>query len=154
MKIMVVYDSNTGNTEKMAKAVAEGAGSGDASVEVKKIGEPFPLSSLGEADGALFGSPCNYANVTPAMVSFLENLKGAAKKGTVDVKGKKAAIFGSYGWDGAYVMEDLFKKAVQDIGFQVKPEVCVEVGTNIQYHPDDHLKKCRVWGKAFAENLK
>jgi flavodoxin len=155
MKIMVVYDSQTGNTEKMAKAVAEGAGSvAGVEVDVKKIGEPFSLSMLAKADGVIFGSPCNYANVTPAMVSFLENLKGAAKKRTVNVKGKKAAIFGSYGWDGAYVMEDLFKKAVQDIGFQVKPEVCVEVDTNIQYHPDDHLEKCRVWGKAFAENLK
>ena len=81
MKIMVIYDSVTGNTEKMANAVAEGAASGGASVEVKKIGEPFPLSSLGDADGALFGSPCNYANVTPAIRGFVEYMMGAVVVG-------------------------------------------------------------------------
>ena len=155
MKIMVVYDSQTGNTERMAKAVAEGAGSvAGVEVDVKKVGEPFTLSTLEKADGVIFGSPCNYANVTPAMVGFLENIKGALKSGRLDVRGKKAAIFGSYGWDGAYVMEDLFRKAVQDAGFEVEPEVHVAIDTNIRYHPEDHLEKSRAWGKEFAENLK
>ena len=38
VKILVIYDSNTGNTEKMAKAVAEGATSTGAEVETKKSG--------------------------------------------------------------------------------------------------------------------
>ncbi|TET72963.1 FprA family A-type flavoprotein [Candidatus Bathyarchaeota archaeon] len=155
MKIMVVYDSLTGNTEKMAHAVAEGAGSvAGIVVEVRKIGEPFALSMMAKADGVIFGSPCNYANVTPGMRGFLDNLKGYIRAGKMDVKGKRAAIFGSYGWDGAYVMEELFKKAVQNLGFRVKNEVCVEVGTNIKYHPDEHLAKCKAWGKDFAEYLK
>jgi len=153
MKIMIVYDSNTGNTEKMAKAVAEGAGSAGASVEIKKIGEPFPLSSLRDADGALFGSPCNYANVTPAMVGFLENLKGAVDAGKLKLKRKKAAVFGSYGWDGAWVMEQKFTEALIGLGYKVEQKACVEVGTDIQYHPDDHLGKCREWAKKFAESL-
>jgi flavodoxin len=153
MKIIVIYDSVTGNTEKMANAVAEGAGSGGASVEVKKIGEPFPLSSLGDADGALFGSPCNYANVTPAMKSFLENLYEAVDAGKVKLKGKKAAVFGSYGWDGAYVMEQKFNGYVKNLGYKVEQDACVEIGTNLRYHPDDHLGKCREWAKKFAESL-
>lgn len=153
MKIIVVYDSVTGNTEKMAKAIAEGAASGGASVEIKKIGEPFPLSSLGDADGVLFGSPCNYANVTPAMQGFLENLKGAVDAGKVKLKGKKAAVFGSYGWDGAWVMEQKFNGYVKALGYKGEQDACVEVGTNLQFHPDDHLGKCREWGKKFAESL-
>jgi flavodoxin len=137
----------------MANAVAEGAGSGGASVEVKKIGEPFPLSSLGDADGALFGSPCNYANVTPAMKSFLENLYEAVDAGKVKLKGKKAAVFGSYGWDGAYVMEQKFNGYVKNLGYKVEQDACVEIGTNLRYHPDDHLGKCREWAKKFAESL-
>ncbi|NQT09319.1 flavodoxin domain-containing protein, partial [Candidatus Bathyarchaeota archaeon] len=39
MKVIVVYDSQTGNTEKMAKAVAEGVGS-VVEVDIKKVGEP------------------------------------------------------------------------------------------------------------------
>jgi flavorubredoxin len=153
MKIIVVYDSYTGNTEKMANAIAEGAGSGGASVEVKKIGEPFPLSRLGDADGALFGSPCIYANVTPAMQGFLENMKGAVDARKVKLKGKKAAIFGSYGWDGAWVMEQKLTDYVKDLGYKIEQNACVEVGSDLQYHPDDHLSTCREWAKKFAESL-
>lgn len=154
MKIMVIYDSQSGNTEKMAKAVAEGATSiSGVEVEIKKIGESFALSMIEKADGVIFGSPCIYANVTPTMASFLVNLKDAVNSGKVKVMDKKAAIFASYGYDGAYIMEDLFKRVVQDIGFNVQPDVCVEVDTSIQHHPDDHLEKCRTFGKNFSENL-
>ncbi|MDP6458546.1 MAG: flavodoxin domain-containing protein [Candidatus Bathyarchaeota archaeon] len=153
MKVMVIYDSKTGNTEKMAKAVAEGAGFWGASVEIKKIGEPFPLSRLEDSDGTFFGSPCNYANVTPAMRSFLENLKGAVDIGKVKLKGKKAAVFGTYGWDGAWVMEQKFNDYVRDLGYKVEQDACVEVGTDLQYHPDVHLSECREWAKKFTEAL-
>jgi flavorubredoxin len=155
MRILIVYDSLTGNTEKMAHSVAEGAGSvSGIDVEVKKIGEPFALSILEKADGVIFGSPCNYANATPGMRSFLDNLKGYTKAGRMDVEGKRAAIFGSYGWDGAIILEELFKKAVQDLGFDVKDEVLMEIDTNIKYNPDIHLEKSKAWGKDFAEHLK
>ena len=145
----------TGNTEKMAHSVAEGAGSvSGIEVEVKKIGEPFALSILEKADGVIFGSPCNYANTTPGMRSFLDNLKGYIMAGRMDVKGKRATIFGSYGWDGAIIMEEMFKNAVQDLGFKVKDEVLMEIDTNIKYNPDIHLMKSKAWGKDFAENLK
>ena len=124
-----------------------------ASIEIKKIGEPFPLSSLGDADGALFGSPCNYANVTPAMRGFLMSITGAIEDGKIKLKGKKAAVFGSYGWDGAYVLEQKFNAYVKNLGYKVEQEACVEIGTNLRYHPDDHLGKCREWAKKFAESL-
>ena len=96
MKVMVVYDSLSGNTEKMAKAIAKGAESVVGTVvEVKKIGEPFSLSMLAKADGVAFGSPCIYANVTDRMQYFLENMTAYVKAGKMDVRGKHAAIFGS-----------------------------------------------------------
>jgi len=101
MKIMIVYDSLGGSTEK-------------------KIGEPFSLSMLAKADGVAFGSPCIYANVTEGMQSFLENMKAYVKAGKMDVKGKRAAIFGSYGWDGAWVMEEKLKAMAQEIGYRVQ----------------------------------
>jgi len=155
MNIIVVYDSRTGNTEKMAQAIAEGAGSVEGvEVEVKKVGDPFPLSKLTEADGVFFGSPCNYANVTPEMQSLLGSLNVYLSLGKVNVKGKPAAVFGSYGWDGAWVMEEMLVGYLKGLGYEVHGEVCVEVGTAIQYHPDDHLGKCRDWAKAFVESLK
>lgn len=155
MKILVVYDSVTGNTEKMAHAVAEGAKSvAGTDVEVKKIGEPFSLSKLAEADGVIFGSPCIYANVTDGMRRFLNNLDGYIKERKAKVKDQKAAIFGSYGWDGAFIMEELFKEAVQALGYDVMDNVCVEMGDNIKYNSAQHLENCKAWGKSFAEYLK
>lgn len=155
MKIMVIYDSQTGNTEKMAKAIAEGAGSVVGMVvEVKKIGQPFPLSMLTKADAAIFGSPCIYAGVTDGMKTFIENMNGYAKAGLMDIKGKSAAIFGSYGWDGAWVMETVLKGMVESLGYKIHDEVCVETGSNIKYHADEYLVKCKEFGKSFAETIK
>jgi flavorubredoxin len=152
MKVIVVYDSQTGNTEKMAKAVAEGAGS-VAEVDVKKVGEPFPLMVLAEADGVIFGSPCIYANVTPGLRGLVENMGAYVKSGKIDVKGHHAAIFGSYGWDGAWVMEEVFKLSLKNLGYKVQDEVCVEVASNIKYNESESLKKCKEFGKKFAESL-
>lgn len=155
MKIVVIYDSMTGNTEKMATMIAEGARSVVGTVvEVKKIGEPFPLSILAKLDGAVFGSPCIYADVTEGMRSFLEHLRRYVEEGKIDVKGRSAAIFGSYGWDGAWIMEELLKKMVKDIGYKVKDEVCVETATNLKYHADEYQEKIKAFGKKFAESLK
>ncbi len=155
MKIMIIYDSQTGNTEKMAKAVAEGASSvAGAVVEVKKIGEAFPLSMLEKADGLIIGSPCVYANVTDDMRSFLSNVNDAVKAGKVNVKGHNAAIFGSYGWDGAWVMETKLKGTMQSFGYKVYDAVCVLQSTNIKYHADTYMEECKEFGANFVKSLK
>lgn len=155
MKIMVIYDSQTGNTEKMAKAVAEGASSvAGAVVEVKKIGEAFPLSMLEKADGLIIGSPCIYANVTDDMRGFLSNVNDAVKASRVNVKGHNAAIFGSYGWDGAWVMETLLKGTMHSFGYKVYDVTCVQQSTNIKYHADQYLEEWREFGANFVKSLK
>ncbi|MEM2922005.1 MAG: flavodoxin domain-containing protein, partial [Candidatus Bathyarchaeia archaeon] len=53
-KIVIVYESMSGNTEKMAKAVAEGASSiKGVDVEIYKVGTRFPVSSLDKADAII-----------------------------------------------------------------------------------------------------
>ncbi|UCD45728.1 MAG: FprA family A-type flavoprotein [Candidatus Bathyarchaeota archaeon] len=154
MKIMVVYDSRTGNTGKMAAAIAEGArSSAGAEVEVKKLGEPFPLRALGEADAVLFGSPSHYGNVTDGMRGFMSNLGEYVKSGKMSVKGSRAAIFGSYGWDGAWVMEEKLKGMVQELGYEVQEKVLVETGTNIQYSADKHTEKWKNFGADFVKSI-
>jgi flavodoxin I len=151
-KIVIVYDSQTGNTEKMAKAVAEGAGS-VAEVNIKKVGEPFPLTLLAEADGVIYGSPCIYANVTTEMRNLVENMEAYVKTGRLNVKGHPAAVFGSYGWDGAWVMEGVFKLSLKNLGLKVWDEVCVETDSNVKYNEGESMKKCKAFGKKFAESL-
>jgi flavorubredoxin len=154
MKIMVVYDSRTGNTEKMAVAIAEGAGSvAGAEAEVKKLGEPFPISALGEADAVLFGSPSHYGNAADGMRVFMSSLEEYVKSGKMSVTGSRAAIFGSYGWDGAWVMEEKLKEMVQKLGYEVQEKVLVETGINIQYNADKYAEKWKKFGADFAKSL-
>ena len=155
MKVLVIYDSKGGNTEKMARAIAEGAASVDGvEAEVKKIGEPFPLSKLAKADLVAFGSPVIYANVTDGMVYFLENLKCYIDAGKMDMKVRRAAVFGSYGWDGAWIMEERLKQMVEDLGYKVLEKVCVETDSDLRYHPAGPHENCRAFGKEIAKSLK
>lgn len=155
MKVLVIYDSKGGNTEKMAHAIAKGAASVEGvEAEVKKIGEPFPLSKLAEANVVAFGSPVIYANVTNGMMYFLENLKCFIDAGKIDMKDRRAAVFGSYGWDGAWIMEERLNQMIEDLGYEVMEKVCVETDSDLRYHPAGPLENCKVFGKEIAESLK
>jgi multimeric flavodoxin WrbA len=154
MKILIIYDSKTGNTEKMASAILEGAKEAGAEVTMKKIGEPFPLSLLEESDGVVFGSPTRYADVTNEMKDFLDHVADYVKLGKMDMKGRKAGVFGSYGYDGAWVMEDRLKGYIETLGYKVNPKVCVKVDTELKTRLRETLAECKTWGKEFAKTIK
>jgi flavorubredoxin len=152
MKIVVIYDSKTGNTEKMAKAIAEGAGS-VANVELKKIGEAFPLTLLADVDGVIFGSPVYYADISNNMKDFLEHIETYSKASKKKINRIPAAVFGSYGYDGAWLMEEKLKDWVKELGYDVYDKVLVMVDSDVKYHFDVEAKKCREFGKKFAESI-
>lgn len=75
-KIIILYDSRSGTTEKMAHTIAEGAKQVKGiEVQLLKVGQRFNLSMLDKADAIIFGSPNYYNNVTPEFERVLENLK-------------------------------------------------------------------------------
>ena len=67
--ILIIYDSRTGNTEEMAKAIAEGIK--DIEVEIKKV-EKASLKDLERADAIIFGSPTHFGCMTSKMKEFIE----------------------------------------------------------------------------------
>jgi len=152
MKIVVIYDSKTGNTEKMAKVLAEGAGE-HAEVEIKKIGEAFPLTIMADADGVIFGSPVYYADISNGMKDFLEHVETYINANKRKINNKPAAVFGSYGYDGAWIMEERLKERILGLGYMVSDDVLVMIDSDIKYHFDDNSAKCRDFGRKFAENL-
>ena len=152
MKIVVIYDSKTGNTEKMAKAIAEGVKT-VADVEVKKIGESFPLTMLADVDGVIFGSPVYYADISNNMKDFLAHIESYVKANRKKINGIPAAIFGSYGYDGAWLMEEKLKDDVEELGYKTYDNVLVMIDSDIKYHFEDEVKKCREFGKKFAESI-
>ena len=138
-KVAVVFWSGTGNTEKMADAVAEGAKSGGADVSVLSPGE-FGKDKVAEFDGIAFGCPAMGAEVLEESEfdPMFTDLESA-------LTGKKIALFGSYGWgDGQWMRdwEDRCKSAGATL-------VVDSVTANNE--PDDSaLEDCRALGKALA----
>ena len=71
-KILIVYDSKTGNTEKMAFAVAEGAKQVEGvEVAVKKV-DQTSLEDLLAADGIIMGSPTYYGQMSAKLKALID----------------------------------------------------------------------------------
>jgi NAD(P)H dehydrogenase (quinone) len=69
--VLVVYQSETGNTRQMANAVAEGAGSVDGiEVRIQTVEETSEKDLL-DADAIILGSPVYNANVSPVVSEFI-----------------------------------------------------------------------------------
>ncbi len=90
--IRIVYWSGTGNTEKMAELIRDGAVKSGASVACDEISEVF-VSELADYDIVAFGCPAMGADVIEE--GFMEPFFTEALPG---LKGRKVALFGSYGW--------------------------------------------------------
>jgi flavorubredoxin len=142
LKVLVLYYSRTGNTEKMAKAVAEGAKTVDnMQVELTYFAE---AEDLGGFDAILVGTP-TYHHDVPIDIKMLFE-EAAARN--VRLKDKPGAAFGSYGWSGEapkLVVEIMKNK------FEMK---VVKAPLVVKYAPDQNiLDQCRVLGKQLAESL-
>jgi len=141
-ELLVVYDSQTGNTEKMANAVVEGAKSVPG-VEVVLKYHVRP-EELEKAAAIIFGSPTYHHDMTLPIKHILEE----AAKANVKLQGKIGATFGSYGWSGEapkFIMEVLKNRfGMRTIGS----------GIAILYTPDNNgSEQCRNLGKTVAEKI-
>jgi flavodoxin len=83
MKILIVYDSMYGNTEKVAKAIGSAI---TGEVKVVRVGEANP-SDVGSVEFLIIGSPTQGFRATKAVQIFLEGIP----KDTL--KGMKVAVF-------------------------------------------------------------
>jgi flavorubredoxin len=141
-KIIILYYSRTGNTEKMAKAVAEGAKT-FPSVEVELTYHATP-EQLKEFDAIIVGTPTYHHDTTTDIKKLFEE---AAIK-NIDLKGKVGAAFGSYGWSGEapkMVLEIMKNKFEMNV---TEPPLLV------RYTPDTvGLQKCREFGQRIAGKL-
>lgn len=85
MKATVVFDSQFGNTEQVARAIGEALG-GSAEVEILHVTEATP-ERLAAADLLVVGSPTQRFTATPATTNLL---KGIPNDG---LRGVKVAAF-------------------------------------------------------------
>ena len=71
--VLVAYHSVTGNTEKMAQGVAEGARTAGATVNLKRVGN-VTADDLVTADAITVGSPVYFANMAGEVKMFLDKM--------------------------------------------------------------------------------
>ena len=141
-RILVLYYSRTGNTEKMAKAVAEGAKSVQGTeVELRFQVTPEELATF---DAVLVGSATYHHDIPVGLKALFED---AAVK-NVNLRGKLGAAFGSYGWSGEAskliieILKNKFEMIITEPPFPVK------------YQPDEaSIENCRQLGRRIAESL-
>lgn len=138
-KILIVYWSGTGNTEAMAKAVAEGAKGKDNTVDVFLVSD-FDVSKIGDYDKLALGCPSMGDEVLEEseFEPFFTQIEN-------QISGKNTALFGSYGWgDGAWMRD--WQDRVQTAGGRLFEEGLTALST-----PDDPvIEQCRDFGKRFA----
>ena len=92
-KVLVVYDSKTGHTEKMASAVAEGARQvSGVDVVVKRV-DKTDIEDLLSADGIIMGSPTYYGQMSAKLKALID--KSVKVHG--ELEGKVGAAFTSSG---------------------------------------------------------
>lgn len=97
-KTAVVYWSGTGNTEAMAAKVVEGAQAAGAEVSLFTAAE-FGADAMDEFDSVAFGCPSMGSEQLEEDEFEPMFLSCEAK-----LRGKKIALFGSYGWgDGEWM---------------------------------------------------
>ncbi|MDR1944452.1 MAG: flavodoxin [Synergistaceae bacterium] len=137
-KIGIIYWSGTGNTEKMAELIEQGAKGSGADVTRKNVASASS-EELAGYDVVVLGSPSMGAEVVEEdeMAPFVSSAAPA-------LKDKKVALFGSYGWgDGEWMRNwssDLKNAGVKllDDGLTVhetpegeSADLCVEYGKKI-----------------------
>jgi flavorubredoxin len=112
----------------MAKAVAEGASTAKAEVELHKVGTRFPMSLLNEAGALVIGSPTKYGNVTHEMKAFLESMTELKAPKKLRLKGLIGGVFGSYTYDGGWVVDALALR-MKKLGIRLIPPSYVPLTT-------------------------
>lgn len=141
-KAIIIYDTRSGNTARMAKAVEEGMKETRIQV-LSKRAVNAKADDLTDADAIVLGAPTYHHDLIQSMKTFLFEMEKA------DLKGKVGAAFGSYGWSGEAVqmMTDTMKHI---FGMKV-----IEPGLKmLRGLSESSLKECQQFGRKIAEEIK
>lgn len=139
-KIAVIYWSQTGNTQVMAESIVKGAVDAGAEVGIFQVSE-FSVSELSKYDVVALGCPAMGAEVLEEceFQPFYDSIQS-------DLKGKKVALFGSYGWgDGEWM------RIWQDDVISAGALLFQNEGLMINEMPDQEgIEQCKTLGKNLA----
>ena len=139
-KVAIVYWSGTGNTEAMADLIAQGVRAAGGTADLVHAAD-FTAERVEDYDALAFGCPAMGAEVLEEME--FQPMFDACKH---SLGGKRAALFGSYGWgDGEWMRTWESDCDSAGVNLVCESVICTET-------PDDAaLEACRALGKALVE---
>jgi len=139
--VLLIYHTFTGNTKKMAEAVAEGAKAVEGvEVILKKVAQ-VSLEDFASADAIAFGAPNTFGSMAGALREFFDR----AWKVRDRVAGKPVVAFTSENAGVRKALEDIerffgyyrLKKVADGVVAEKTPSM-------------EELKACRVLGRSLA----
>ena len=151
MKALIVYDSVYGNTEQIARAIAE-AITPSNEVKVLQAGEADP-SELASTDLLIVGSPTHGGRPTPAIQDFLNKVPKLPPQG-INVAAFDTRIttklVGVFGYAAGRIAGNLKKKS----GTLVTPPKGFFVTGGKGPLKEGELERAAGWAKGMLESKK
>jgi NAD(P)H dehydrogenase (quinone) len=147
-KVLILYYSGSGNTQRMAKTIAEAMRSSAINVTVKDAGK-FDISLLPKYDGIVLGSPTYFSNVAWQVKKVID--ESIIHYGGGKLKGKAAGIFTSAGTsrDG----KDCLKMLEIALGFHHRMKL-VEGILRVDGEGNKEVeKRCQEYGKRLVKEI-
>lgn len=125
MNVSIIYWSQTGNTERMAELIAEGAREKGAEVSLKSV-DSASMGDVVNADIVVLGCPAMGDEVLEEseFEPFMEEIESK-------LSGKKLALFGSYSWGDGQWMRDWVER------MNVAGAILLNDGLIVNEEPDD-----------------
>jgi flavorubredoxin len=144
-KVVIVFDTMWGSTDKMARAIADGVASQGVEVKLLKLRateNTNVVTEIVDAKVVLVGSPTLNNGMFPSLGQFLTYITG------LKPRGKLWGFFGSFGWGGGAVKGMV--KTAKEAGFDV-----MEQSIELKWVPtEEELKKCFEFGQQIAQKIK
>lgn len=144
-KVIVIYDTMWGSTEKMAMEIVEGARESGVEVRLRHLRKndwSLTMKEVMDASVVAIGSPTMNNNMFFTISGFLTYMKGLRPKD------KKYFLFGSYGWGGGAVKG--MEKELESAKFELAME-----SMQIKFRPYEEDKRtCREIGYKLGEIAK
>ena len=143
-KVLVIYDTMWGSTEKMAKAILKGLideGADARLLHLRSNHRSDIIEEMLEARGIVLGSPTLNNGMFPTMGDFLTYMRGLRPKGKI------FGLFGSHGWGGGAIKE--MRRHLEMEKFEIW-----EKELSVQFIPDENEVKSAIeFGKEFARKV-
>jgi NAD(P)H dehydrogenase (quinone) len=157
VKVLIAYDSYSGNTERMAKAVADGARLAGAEVTLKRVDE-VAVEDFFENDGFAFGTPTHCGVMSTKMNRLFNEV---AMPAWGKMKGKVGVAFSSSGGFGGgnelavmslITMMLNYGMLVFGVPDYVAPRVTLHYGAvSVGAPGEEELRACRLLGERLVE---